>query len=47
MAGITGDGGLRASVPIASCQSSSAMPASSRHTGAVRLAPIAKPMCVS
>jgi hypothetical protein len=26
---------------MASCQSSSAMPASSRHSGAIRLAPIA------
>ena len=33
------------SISIASCQSSSAMPASSRHSGAIRLAPIAKPMC--
>jgi hypothetical protein len=47
MAGSTGDGGLRASVPIASCQSSSAIPASSRHSDAVRLAPIAKLVCLS
>jgi hypothetical protein len=32
------------SISIASCQSSSAMPASSRHSGAIRLAPIAKAM---
>jgi hypothetical protein len=32
---------------IASCQSSSAMPASSRHSGAIRLAPIAKRICSS
>src|SRR5258706_6355241 len=31
-------------MPIASCQSSSAPPASSRHSGAIRFAPIAKPM---
>jgi hypothetical protein len=30
---------------IASCQSSSAMPPSNRHSGAIRLAPIAKLMC--
>ena len=44
---VPGDRDLALSISIASCQSSSARPSSSRHSGAIRLAPIAKLMCSS